>query len=127
MYGIADGAPLANGAGQRFLSVNIQARSGCRDSGNRMPVVGHRQLHSIEIAPPDQLAKVMIGCAALVAVLVVNDLFGPVAMALVDVADGDHLHFGFAQKALHIPCSLRANADRTHDDPAARRIGAENR
>ena len=91
--------------------MNVEARSGRCDGRYRVPLVGHRQQYRVEVAAADQVAEVQVCRAIAVAVPVVHYLLGPVSVVLVHVTDSHHLHFGFAQKTLHVAGPLRTDAD----------------
>jgi len=93
---IADGASFPDGAGKRFLAVDVQTSSGRYYSRDGMPLVGHRQLHGIKVAATNQLTKVKIGRTIAVAISLVHCLLGVFSMALVNIANGHHLHFWLA-------------------------------
>jgi hypothetical protein len=67
-----------------------------------MPVVRQCQLNRIQITTPDQIAKIQIRLAVIIAVSLVTQTLGAVAVSLIDITNSHHLHLGFAQKTAHI-------------------------
>jgi hypothetical protein len=93
---VAYGTSFTDGAGKRFLTVDVKARSGRCYSWDGVPLVRHCQLYCIEVASTNQLAKIKIGCTITVAISLVNCFLGSVSMCLINIANGHHLHFRLA-------------------------------
>jgi len=119
--GVNNGLPLSDRTSKGFLGMNVKP---CPNGGNgydAVPVVRERELHCIQIAPGDHLAKVAVHRTVPVAVSPVDQSLGLVTMPPVDITYGYHLYFSSAKKALHIALALGADADGTHHDSIARR------
>ena len=90
-------------------------------------MVGQAELDCVEVASGDQFAKVEVGFAVGVSVSFIAKSLCLVAMTFIDVADGYHLDFIFAEEASHIAGALRAYSDSAHYDAVARGCGSEYR
>ena len=89
--GAHDRLLLGNGAGQRLLTVDIFFAVRGRNRYQRMPVIGHRNHHRVNIVARQQFAIVVIGLAILVPIARVDGVDCGLQMILVQIAGGNDL------------------------------------
>jgi len=64
-------------------------------------MIGRRDRHGVDVAPAAQLAKVVVGGAAGVAVMPVDGILCLLALLPVDVANGNHAGIFLSQVGPH--------------------------
>ena len=58
-------------------------------------MIGRADADGVDVVAGDDFAEIVVGSTVGVGVLFVHDLFGFLAEVLIDVADCEHLDFGF--------------------------------
>ena len=114
LHGFDNGLLLGNGAGQRFLAVNVLLVPGGFDGDQGMPMVRHGQHHGVNVLARHHLAVIVVGLAVLVLVMAVDLVQRLLEMVLVQVAGGDDLAVFHAQKRLRVAGALHAPAHHAH-------------
>src|SRR6266568_6060833 len=115
-----------NRLAQRLLAVDVLARSGGGGRDQRVPMVGRRDDHRIDVFSRQQLAEVVVRRAAFVRAIglfgvEILDLFLCVfAPAGIHVAHGHCLGFLLSEKPIQQSASLRSQADETKSEAFGR-------
>ena len=116
LHGPDNGLLLGNGAGERFLSVNVLLLPGGLDGRQRVPMIRHGQHDRVNIPPGHQLAVILIRLAALVLIMAV-DLAGEVLQMLaIHIAGGDHPAILQGQEGTGVAGSHAPAADHSQGD-----------
>ena len=89
--GFDDGLLLGDGAGQRFLAVDVLLVLGGFGGDQGVPIVRHGQHDGVDVLAGHHLAVIVVGLAVLVLVVAVDLVQGLLEMVLVQVAGGDDL------------------------------------
>ena len=76
-----------------------------------MPVIGRGDLYGVNVRARQQFAKILVGRAILVAVILVHGLLALPSLGIMHVADGRDLDFGIPTKRAHVARALDAQAD----------------
>ena len=111
---IADGPPFRQGAGQRFLAVDIETGFRGGDGGDGVPMVRQRDAHSIEVLPGVHLLESRIRGAIGVSVRRIDHVLGLREVILVDVANRHDLDVFVGQEILEVAGALPAQAEGAH-------------
>jgi len=119
--------PLGHRQRQRLLTVNILARPNTFQSDNPMPVVRHRNAQGIDIAAPDQLAKIVVLCTVRVAVVLVNLFNRRPPSGSVNIAHRNNPAIVLLKKSFNMTHAHASQPDKAHRQASARRGFAQNR
>ncbi len=113
---------LVNGQRLRLLAIHVLAVLHGVEGNQRVPMVRRGDQHGVNIRPPGDLVKIVVGSAIAVAVASIDRAFGLVPVAGHHVANRHDLHLFEAQETAHVAAALAPHADATHDNPV---IGAK--
>ena len=94
-----------------------------------MPVVRCGDMHGVDVRSREQFAKIVVGPAVLVLVMVVDARLGLLPIGLADIAHGNVLHVFATEECSLVATPLVADPDAPHHDPVAGRgtVGAAER
>ena len=114
------GAAFADGVREGLLDEDVLACLAGMDDRHRVPVIGSRYHHGIEVFALDQLAKVL-EFGGSVPLCLLDQGRGAVQVRAVDIADRRGGHIGVAHEFVEAGGALAAQADEAHLNPVARR------
>ena len=114
--GLHNGLLFGDGAGKRFLPVNVLLIPGRLGGDERVPMIRHGEHHRVDVRAGHHLAVIVIGFAVLVFVFLVNLVRGRFQVILVDVAGSDHLAVSLPHEILGVAGALHAPANHAHRD-----------
>ncbi len=127
-HGAHHRAALVDGVRHRFFAVNILARIRRRDRGERVPVVGRGDDHSVNVLARQQIAEIVVGIAAFVVsafflfgVGGFDFVLGQIAAGRIHIAHRQHANVATRQASAEQAVALFANANETERDLHARR------
>ena len=124
LHRIGHGPALGDRQRDRLFAVDVLAGLGRFDGDDRVPMVRRGDQHRVEIAAGEDLAKIVVRGAVLVAIGGVDRILGALPVTRIDIADGQHPHVLKRQEALEVVHPLPAQADRPHREPLAGRSAA---
>ncbi len=100
-----------------LLTVDIFAVAAGFDHHDRVPMVGSRDMHGIDVGSREQFAEVVVGLAVLVLIMCVGSGLGGVADAGSYFGHRNVLHVAASHEGSHIPLPHVADPDASHHDP----------
>jgi len=103
------------------FSSNVSFESSRFEGDERVPVVGRRDLHGVDVLARHQLAEVPVGHAVLVVVVLVVQLLALEPPGFVHVTHGDDLDFRISAEGAHVALALDSQPDDAQDDAIGRR------
>jgi hypothetical protein len=121
LHGLDHGPALGDRERDWFFTVDILAGFRRLDGKDGVPVVGRSDQHRVNVVAGENLPKIGVRCAVLVAVRGIDQVLGRQPAVRIDVAYGQHLHVLERQEALEVVRSLATHANRPHRNPPARR------
>ena len=111
VHGIRQFLALADGHAARFLAINVLARLGSENGGQRMPMVAGRDQHRIDVLAAEDFEHVPALITILVAVMPVSHSPDDLAPFFLHVGDRHELHVALLEKRAEVLPPARADAD----------------
>jgi hypothetical protein len=112
---------LRNGLRARLFAIDVFARLGREDGRHAVPVRARCDQYRLDVCAGEQVAKVAICRAVLIAVLCVDPILRSLTAISSDVAHRHELRVRLAQEASQVIGPTAADTDSTHHDPITRR------
>ena len=119
--GFDDGLLLGDGAGERFLAVDVLLRVGGGGGQDRVRMVRHREHHGVNILAREHLAIIVVRLAVFVAVVGVDVVERALEPVLVQIANGDDLAVFVGHERVGVAGPHAAPTNRADGDALRRR------
>ena len=116
------GSPLGNRHARGLLGINVLPRPHGQDRGQRVPTITRGDQHGVDVRSRFQEAGDLgVHGTVLRAVVIVDDVLDCQSLLLLQVADGDELHFRATHDPSEVVHAAMLDPNTAHDNPLARR------